>query len=67
MKEITLHKHELNAIVEFVSKHPSSVDYVSILVDSSSGIGSIVKVGIKTVTNGDFVEVIKTITDESSW
>jgi len=67
MKEITIQKHELDAIVAFVSKYPSSVDYINITVDSSSGIGSIVKVSVKTVTNGDMVEITKTITDESSW
>jgi phosphotransferase system HPr-like phosphotransfer protein len=67
MNEITLHKRELDAIVAFVSKYPSSVDYINITVDSSSGIGSIVKVSVKTVTNGDVVEITKTITDESSW
>jgi phosphotransferase system HPr-like phosphotransfer protein len=67
MNEITLHKRELDAIVTFVSKYPSSVDYINITVDSSSGIGSIVKVSVKTVTNGDMVEITKTITDESSW
>jgi len=67
MNEITLCKRELDAIVTFVSKYPSSVDYVKISVDSSSGIGSITKVSLKTVTNGDMVEITKTITDESSW
>lgn len=67
MKEITLQKHELDAISAFVSKYPSSVDYINITVDSSSGIGSIVKVSVKAVTNGDMVEITKTITDESSW
>ena len=67
MNEITLHKHELDAIVAFVSNYPSSVDYINISVDSSSGIGSIVKVAVKAVVNGDFVEITKTITDESSW
>jgi hypothetical protein len=67
MNEITLCKRELDAIVAFVSKYPSSVDYINITVDSSSGIGSIVKVSVKTVTNGDMVEITKTITDESSW
>lgn len=67
MNEITLHKHELDAILAFVSNYPSSVDYIKITVDSSSGIGSIVKVAVKAVINGYFVEVTKTITDESSW
>jgi hypothetical protein len=67
MNEITLHKHELDAILAFVSNYPSSVDYIKITADSSSGIGSIVKVSVNAVINGDFVEVTKTITDESSW
>ena len=67
MNEITLHKHELDSISAFVSKYPASVDYVKISVDSSSGIGSIVKVSVRAVTNGDMVEITKTITDESSW
>jgi len=67
MKEITLDKLELDAILTFVSKYPSSADYLKISVDSSSGIGSIVKVSVKTVINGDMVEIIKTITDESLW
>ena len=67
MNTITLHKNELDAIVDFVSKYPSSVDYIAISVDSSSGIGSIVKASVKAVSNGDFVEITKTIADESSW
>lgn len=67
MNTITLHKNELDAIVDFVSKYPSSVDYIAISVDSSSGIGSIIKASVKAVSNGDFVEITKTITDESSW
>ena len=67
MNEITLHKHELDAISAFVAKYPASVDSIKISVDSSSGIGSIVKVSIRAVTNGDMVEITKTITDESSW
>lgn len=67
MNTITLHKNELDAIVDFVSKYPSSVDYIAISVDSSSGIGSIVKASVKAVCNGDFVEITKTIADESSW
>jgi hypothetical protein len=67
MNTITLHKHELDAIVAFISNYPSSVDHIAISVDSSSGIGSIVKVSVKAVVNGDFVEITKTITDEKSW
>ena len=54
------------AIKTFCDKYPDS-DYVTITVDSSSGIGSIVKVSLPTVINGDFVIIEKTIVDESSW
>jgi hypothetical protein len=42
MREIILHKHELEAILEFVFKYASFMDYINISVDSSSGIGSII-------------------------
>ena len=67
MNEITLRKHELDAISVFVAKYPTYVYSIKISVDSSSGIGSIVKVSVRTFTNGDMVEITKTITDESSW
>lgn len=67
MNEITLCKQELDAIADFVNKYPSSADYINISVDSSSGIGSIVKVSVKAIINKDMVEITKTITDESSW
>jgi len=38
-----------------------------VTVDSSSGIGSIVKVSLPTVVNGDMVTIEKTIMDESDW
>ncbi len=67
MKEIALHKEDLDAIIAFVSKYPSSADWVTISVDSSSGIGSIVKASIQTAHEGDFVQITKTITDQTSW
>lgn len=66
MDNLSLQQKELLAIKEFCDKYPES-DYVTITVDSSSGIGSIVKVSLPTVVNGDFVTIEKTITDESSW
>lgn len=66
MKQVTLQQKELLAIKEFCDKYPDS-EYVTIEVDSSSGIGSIVKVSLPTVVNGDFVTIVKTIADESSW
>jgi hypothetical protein len=65
-KEITLHRDDLVAIREFIEKYPDS-DFINISVDSSSGIGSIVKASLPTVVNGDLVTISKTIVDESSW
>ena len=64
--KLTLHQEDLVAIKEFCDKYPES-DYVTVTVDSSSGIGSIVKVSLPTVVNGDHVIIEKTIVDESSW
>jgi len=66
MNEIVLHRDDLVAIREFADKYPES-DFINISVDSRSGIGSIVKVSLPTVINGDLVTVCKTIVDESSW
>jgi hypothetical protein len=65
-KEITLHRDDLVAIKQFIEKYPES-DFINISVDSSSGIGSIVKASLPTVVNGDLVTISKTIVDESSW
>lgn len=66
MNKLSLHQENLLAIKEFCDKYPEA-DYVTISVDSSSGIGSIVKVSLPTVVNGDFVIIEKTIVDESGW
>jgi hypothetical protein len=66
MKKLSLHQEDLMAIKEFCDKYPEA-EYVTISVDSSSGIGSIVKVSLPTVINGDFVMIEKTIVDESGW
>jgi hypothetical protein len=66
MNQISLHREDFKAITEFIEKYSES-DYVTISVDSSSGIGSIVKVSINTVINGDAVTITKAIVDESSW
>ena len=63
---ISLHREDFKAITEFIGKYPES-DYVTISVDSSSGIGSIVKVSINNVINGDAVTITKTLVDESGW
>jgi len=66
MNDFTLHKDDLVVIREFVDKY-TTVEFVTISVDSSSGIGSIVKASIFSVVNGDAVTITKTIMDESSW
>jgi hypothetical protein len=66
MNTATVHKDDLVSILNFANKYPD-VEWVTITVDSSSGIGSIVKATITGVVDGDMVEVTKTIVDESSW
>lgn len=65
-KTVSIHRDDLVAIKEFTDKYPSS-DFITIEVDSSSGIGSIVTASVNAVVNGDMVTVSKTIVDESSW
>ena len=66
MNMISLHRENFSAITEFIEKYPES-DYVTISVDSSSGIGSVVKVSINNVINGDAVTITKTVVDQSGW
>lgn len=65
MKEVSLHKEDLVEILKFANKYET--DYITINVDSSSGIGSLVKASLFAVVNGDPVTVTKDIVDESSW
>lgn len=68
MNEISLHVDNFYKILEFVHKYDQpAADQVTITVDSSSGIGSIVKASINVVVNSDLVTITKTIVDESSW
>lgn len=64
--KVSIHRDDLEAIKKFADKHPKS-EWVTISVDSSSGIGSIVKASITALVDGDMVDVTKTIVDESSW
>ncbi len=66
MNEISLHRDDLEAILQFIKKYPTA-DFTTISVDSSSGIGSIVKASVFAVVNGDPVTITKAIVDESSW
>ena len=66
MNEVTLHRDDLETILQFMKKYPIA-EFTTISVDSSSGIGSIVKASVFAVVNGDPVTITKTIVDESSW
>jgi len=66
MNEVILHKEDLVAILAFSNKYPES-DYITVSVDSSSGIGSLVSASLRTVINEDAVIITKQIVDESSW
>lgn len=66
MSNFTLHKDDLVTIKQFVDKYPT-VEFVTINVDSSSGIGSIVTASIFAIVNGDPVTITKAIMDESAW
>jgi len=65
MNKLTLHQEDLLAIKQFCDKYPDS-EYITVTVDSSA-IGSIVKVSLPTVVNGDMVKIEKTIVDQSGW
>lgn len=68
MSEISLHRDNFYIILQFIEKYDQPMsDFVTITVDSSSGIGSIVTASINAVINGDPVTITKTIMDESSW
>lgn len=64
--KVSIHKDDLVAIQKFCAKYPDA-EYITISVDSSSGIGSIVKVKLFTVINEDSVNIEKTIVDKTSW
>lgn len=64
--QVTLHSDDIVKIKNFTEKYPDS-EFITITVDSSSGIGNIVSVSLPTVINGDVVTITKVIVDESSW
>ena len=66
MNTISLHCNDLETILQFVKKYPE-IEFVTINVDSSSGIGSIVDASVSTIINGEVVTLTKHIVDESSW
>lgn len=73
MQQITLHHRELKELLELVEtmNPPDTLllgsGTVSITVDNSSGIGSIVKATIPVKQGERWGDWTTTITDESSW
>lgn len=66
MKSIYLSKEDLAKIAAFVDKYPD-VDLFELQADSSSGIGTVLHVALMLSRDGDFVQIRKTIVDESGW
>jgi hypothetical protein len=66
MNIIHLSKDDLNKIQAFVNKYPSA-EFFELHADSSSGIGTILHVSVNVSSGGDWVQIRKTIMDESSW
>jgi hypothetical protein len=66
MNQISLHRDDVETILQFIQKYPE-VEYVTITSDTSSGIGAIIDASINTVINSDVVTLTKHIVDESSW
>lgn len=65
---IFLQKHDLEAILDFLNTINPEFKQVELIVDSSSGIGSIINAKIYDVmVNGMSVSVEKNIVDSSSW
>ena len=66
MNSIHLSKDDLEKIQAFVNKYPSA-EFFELQADSSSGIGTILHVSVNVSSGGDWVQIRKTIVDESSW
>jgi len=66
MNSIYLTKDDLDKIRAFVGKYPKA-EIFELQADSSSGIGTILHVAVNVSINGDWVQIRKTIVDESGW
>jgi len=66
MNSIYLTKDDLDKIRAFVDKYPSAETF-ELQADSSSGIGTILHVSVNVSSGGDWVQIRKTIVDESGW
>ena len=65
--KITLTPRELKKISQFIADTTNGAQIVTIHVDSSSGIGSIVHATVWADINGWTGEFTAVITDESNW
>jgi hypothetical protein len=66
MNSIYLSKDDLDKIQAFVNKYPSA-EIFELQADSSSAFGTTLHVSVNVSCNGDWVQIRKTIVDESSW
>lgn len=66
MNYLHLNKGELESILEFLNKYPAE-SLTTLRWDSSSGIGTVLTAEVRTRINNDYVAVVKTITDQTSW
>jgi hypothetical protein len=66
MNTLHLNKLELQEILEFANKY-SDVHMATLHWDNTSGIGKTLRVELRTYINDDYVSIIKTITDNTSW
>ena len=66
MNYLHLNKTELESILEFLNKYPAEC-LTTLRWDSSSGIGTVLTAEVRTRINNDYVAVVKTITDQTSW
>jgi hypothetical protein len=53
-------------MLEFLDKYPEAM-CVEVVVEAGNGIGRLVTAEVMTALNGDWVRVVKTITDQTSW
>jgi len=67
MNSIYLTKDDLDKIRAFVDKYPTSAETFELQADSSSGIGTILHASVNVSIHGDWVQIRKTIVDESGW
>lgn len=66
MNKVRLHISELKDIISFLDKFPDT-EQITIMTDSSSGIGTLVDVEIDSVIHGMDVKIKYSVSDESTW